>query len=152
MVGRSERGHVADGLAHYMDRLRRMMPLEELVLPEGGKGSPEHQRKVEEQRILDALRAGERLVLLDERGKSFTSEAFALKLGTWRDQGVRDVAFVIGGAFGVTDIVRQRADLILSLSEMTFPHQLVRVLFAEQLYRAFSILKGSPYHHGRGLT
>ena len=106
-----------------------------------------HQARVEEERILGALRPGERVVLLDERGKAFTSRGFAERLGAWRDQGVREVAFIVGGAFGVTDAVRARADLVLSLSSMTFPHQLVRVLFAEQLFRAFSILARSPYHH-----
>ncbi|MBS1583367.1 MAG: 23S rRNA (pseudouridine(1915)-N(3))-methyltransferase RlmH [Bacteroidetes bacterium] len=147
MVGRTERGHVAEGVAHYLDRLRRTMPVEEVVLPEAGRGDAGHQARVEEERILGALRPGERVVLLDERGKAFTSRGFAERLGTWRDQGVREVAFVVGGAFGVTDAVRARADLVLSLSPMTFPHQLVRVLFAEQLFRAFSILARSPYHH-----
>lgn len=147
MVGRTERGHVAEGVAHYLERVRRMATCEEVVLPEAGKGDADHQRRVEEPRILGALRPGERVVLLDERGEALTSVAFARKLGAWRDQGVREVAFVIGGAFGVTDAVRERADLVLALSAMTFPHQLVRVLFAEQLYRAFTILKGTPYHH-----
>jgi 23S rRNA (pseudouridine1915-N3)-methyltransferase len=87
------------------------------------------------------------VVVLDERGTTLTSTGLAERLGKWRDQGVRQVAFVVGGAYGLTDAVRQRADLVLSLSAMTFPHQLVRVLFAEQLYRAFSILRGTPYHH-----
>jgi 23S rRNA (pseudouridine1915-N3)-methyltransferase len=93
------------------------------------------------------LQAGERVVLLDERGKGLTSMQFAGQLGAWRDQGVRQVVFLIGGAYGVTDAIRERADLVLSLSAMTFPHQLVRLLFAEQLYRAFAILGGRPYHH-----
>ena len=76
-----------------------------------------------------------------------TSPQFAEQLGLWRDQGVRQVAFVIGGAYGMNDAVRKRADLVLTLSAMVFPHQLVRVLFAEQLYRATTILQGSPYHH-----
>lgn len=147
MVGRTERGHVGNGLAHYLERVRHAVPVEEVVLPEAGRGTADVQARLEEGRILAALRPGERVVVLDERGKALTSRGFAERLGAWRDQGVRDVAFVIGGAFGVTDAVRARADLLLSLSPMTFPHQLVRVLFAEQLYRAFSILKGTPYHH-----
>jgi 23S rRNA (pseudouridine1915-N3)-methyltransferase len=86
-------------------------------------------------------------VVLDERGAALTSTAFAGKLGAWRDQGVKHVVFIIGGAYGMTDEVRLRADLLLALSAMTFPHQLVRVLFAEQLYRAVGILNESPYHH-----
>jgi 23S rRNA (pseudouridine1915-N3)-methyltransferase len=102
---------------------------------------------VEGERILAALRPGERVVALDERGKLLDSRQFAAQLGTWRDQGSRQVAFVVGGAYGLDPSVRERADLVLSLSPMTFPHQLVRLLFAEQLYRATAILQGSPYHH-----
>ena len=147
LVGKTERGHVAEGMAAYLNRLTRTMPVEELVLPEAGRGEPAYQQRVECERILAALKPGERVVVLDERGRALTSPQFAGQLGKWRDQGVRQVTFVIGGAYGLTDEVRQRADLVLSLSAMTFPHQLVRVLFAEQLYRAFSILQGSPYHH-----
>jgi len=130
-----------------MERVRRTWPLEEVVLPEAGRGDPAHQQRVEGERILAALKPGERVVVLDERGVLVSSQAFAAKLGAWRDTGVRQVAFVVGGAYGLTDEVRSRGDLILALSPMTFPHQLVRVLFAEQLYRATAILQGSPYHH-----
>jgi len=147
LVGRSERGFVADGVAHYVQRLERGLKVELVVLTEAGKGEAAYQRKVESERILAALKPGEKVVILDERGKTLTSPQFAAQLGSWRDQGVRDVVFVIGGAYGMDEEVRERADLVLSLSAMTFPHQLVRVLFAEQLYRAVSILQGSPYHH-----
>lgn len=147
LVGRSERGLVADGVDHYLGRVGRSFAVEQAVLPEAGKGEPAYQQRVESERILAALKPGERVVVLDERGKVLTSPQFAERLGTWRDQGVRQVVFVIGGAYGMTDAVRERADLVLTLSAMTFPHQLVRVLFAEQLYRAASILQGSPYHH-----
>jgi 23S rRNA (pseudouridine1915-N3)-methyltransferase len=147
LVGRSERGLVAEGVEHYLGRLVRELPVEQVVLAVAGKGEPAYQQRVESERILAALKPGEKVVVLDERGKMLTSPQFAERLGTWRDQGVRQVAFVIGGAYGMTDAVRDRADLVLALSAMTFPHQLVRVLFAEQLYRAASILQGSPYHH-----
>ncbi len=147
LVGRSERGLVTDGVELYLARLARTFNVDQVVLPEAGKGDPAYQQRVESERILMALKPGERVVVLDERGKHFTSPQFAERLGSWRDQGVRQVAFVIGGAYGMTDEVRGRADLLLALSAMTFPHQLVRVLFAEQLYRAAAILQGSPYHH-----
>jgi 23S rRNA (pseudouridine1915-N3)-methyltransferase len=147
VVGRNERGFVADGVEHYMKRLQRSAELELVVLPAAGAGEPSYQQRAESERILAALRPGERVVVLDERGKAISSPAFAAQLGAWRDQGVRNTAFVIGGAYGMTDPVRDRADLVLSLSEMVFPHQLVRVLFVEQLYRAFSILQGTGYHH-----
>lgn len=148
LIGRSERGHVADGLSHYVDRIKRMEPIEVVVLPDAGRGEPAWQQRTESERILAALKPGEKVVVLDERGTLLTSPAFAQRLGTWRDQGVRDIVFVIGGAYGMTDAVRERADLVLSLSPMVFPHQLVRVLFAEQMYRGLNILKGTGYHHG----
>ncbi len=147
LVGRTEKGPVADGLEHYLGRVRRSAPVEVVVLPEAGTGGAAQQARLEEPRILGAIKPGERVVVLDERGKGLTSPLFAAQLGAWRDQGVRQVAFVVGGAYGLTDAVRERADLVLSLSPMTFPHQLVRLLFAEQLYRAFTILEGRPYHH-----
>ena len=147
LVGRTERGHVSVGLEHYLERVRRSATVEVVVLPEAGTGGAAQQARLEEPRILGAIQAGERVVLLDERGRGLTSAQFAGQLGAWRDQGVRQVVFIIGGAYGVTDAVRERADLVLSISAMTFPHQLVRLLFAEQLYRAFAILGGRPYHH-----
>lgn len=147
LVGRSERGLVTDGVEHYLGRAGRSFAIEQVVLAEAGKGEPAYQQRVESDRILAALKPGEKVVVLDERGTHLTSPQFAGRLGAWRDQGARRVVFVIGGAYGLTDAVRERADVVLALSAMTFPHQLVRVLFAEQLYRAAAILQGSPYHH-----
>jgi 23S rRNA (pseudouridine1915-N3)-methyltransferase len=146
-VSRTDRGFVQDGVAHYLDRVRRSWEVQEVVVPEEGRGDAAHQQRVEGERLLAALRPGERVVVLDEGGIGLSSQAFAGRLGNWRDQGVRQVAFLVGGAYGHSDAVRSRADLLLSLSPMTFPHQLVRLLFAEQLYRAQAILAGSGYHH-----
>jgi 23S rRNA (pseudouridine1915-N3)-methyltransferase len=147
LVGRTERGYVAEGLQHYLDRIARMAEVEVAVIAETGQGEAAHRQRTEGERILAALRPGERLVALDERGALLTSPALAARLGAMRDQGIRQVAFVVGGAYGLSEAVRGRADLVLSLSPLTFPHQLVRVLFAEQLYRAFTILNRLPYHH-----
>jgi len=108
---------------------------------------PERQRR-EASLLLGAVPAGAYLVALDEAGKTFTSPAFATWLGQRRDDGVRDVAFVIGGADGLDPGVREKAGLVLSLGAMTWPHLLVRGLLAEQLYRAHAILTGHPYHRG----
>ena len=147
MIGRTERGFVADGLDHYIERLKRTEKIEVIVLPEAGHGEAAYQQRVEAERLMGAIKPGEKLVLLDETGKQHSSPAFADRLQQWRDQGVRTCTFAIGGAYGFSEEVKAKADLLLSLSLMTFPHQLVRVLFAEQLYRAYSIMKGSPYHH-----
>lgn len=146
-VGRTDRGFVAEGLDEYLGRLERMAEVETIIVPEERGAAPERQRLEEGQRLLEALKPGERLVVLDERGQGLPSTAFAARLGAWRDAGTRQVAFAVGGAYGHSDAVRARADLVLSLSPMTFPHQLVRLLFAEQLYRAMMILQGRPYHH-----
>jgi 23S rRNA (pseudouridine1915-N3)-methyltransferase len=92
-----------------------------------------------------AVPPGAALVILDERGRAMTSPDFAASLGGWRD-GARDVAMIIGGADGIDPALRDRADLAVSLGAMVWPHMLVRVMLAEQLYRAASILAGSPYH------
>jgi len=93
-----------------------------------------------------AVPAGAVLVVLDERGKLLSSPDFAAQLARWRDAGRQDVAFVIGGADGIDPALRARADFSLSFGAMVWPHMLVRVMLAEQLYRAASILSGSPYH------
>jgi 23S rRNA (pseudouridine1915-N3)-methyltransferase len=85
-------------------------------------------------------------VVLDERGKTLNSRDFAGQIGSWRDDGMAEIVFLIGGADGHDDAVKQRADLLLSLGALTWPHQLVRVLLVEQLYRAQQILAGHPYH------
>ena len=102
-------------------------------------------REAEGELILGKLTAGERLVLLDERGRQLDSKALAASLADWQTDG-RDVCFVIGGPDGVPDACRQRADFTWSLSKLTLPHGLARVLLAEQLYRAHSLQTGHPYH------
>lgn len=93
-----------------------------------------------------AIPSGSLICILDERGKVMTSPAFAEQLGGWRDQGRQDVAFVIGGADGIHPAFRAKADAALSFGKMVWPHMLVRVMLSEQLYRAATILSGSPYH------
>lgn len=103
-------------------------------------------RRREGELILAACPAGARLVALDERGRRLTSADFAARLGGWRDEGVADVAFAIGGADGLDEAVRRRADLTLAFGAMTLPHLLVRGVLLEQIYRAQTILSGHPYH------
>lgn len=126
----------------------------------GGPLGPLGLREVEERKplppaalkaregalLLAALPEGARLVALDERGRSLDSRGFAGLLGRWREEGLRETAFAIGGADGLDEAVRARADLLLSFGAPTWPHLLVRVLLAEQLFRADAILQGHPYH------
>jgi len=97
------------------------------------------------EQILSRIKANEQVVLLDERGKQMTSKTLASSLSDWQADG-RDLCFVIGGPDGVADACRQRADTVWSLSDLTLPHGLARVLFSEQMYRAWSLQNGHPYH------
>ncbi len=128
---------IDEGFAEYAHRL----PLEglELVVVSGRRG------QTNEQRLLDAVRERETLVVMDRCGTPVCSEDLAALMAEWRMRG-RDVAFAVGGVEGLGPGARQRANLVLSLSKLTLPHLLVRVVLAEQLYRAAMILAGHPYH------
>ena len=106
---------------------------------------PERQSR-EGQLLLKAIPKGAFVIALDERGKSLRSEAFADKIRQWQDMGYEQLVFMIGGADGFSQEIRERADLHISLSQMTWPHMMVRAMLAEQLYRASTIISGHPYH------
>ena len=147
-AGRARAGAARALYEEYRERLA--WPLELIEVEEKRALPAEKRRAREAELLLGALprKGGTRpvVVALDERGKSLTSAELAARLGAWRDQGIGDIAFLIGGADGHGEAVTQRADLVLSLGRMTWPHLLVRALLAEQLYRAQSILAGHPYH------
>ncbi len=131
----------------YRDFAKRIRwPLRLLEVEERNPLPPKARKKREGERLIAAVPKDARLVALDGRSKSLDSPAFAALLGRWQDEGLGDLAFVIGGAEGLSAAVLERADLILSFGQMTWPHLLVRVLLAEQLFRAQSILDGHPYH------
>ncbi len=145
-VGRAKADPAAELTDLYAARLRWPFELKEV---EERRALPPAQLKTREgQLILAALPGGARLVALDERGRGLNSRAFAALIGRWRDEGLRDLAFAIGGADGLAAEVLEQAALRLSLGPMTWPHLLVRPLLAEQLYRAQCILEGHPYHRG----
>ncbi len=129
---------------HYARRISPPLVLREVA--ERRALPPGELKKREAKRLLAAVPKGAAVVVLDESGRTLTSAAFAERIGRWRDSGVRDLAFLIGGAGGVDDSVIERADLVLSLGAMTWPHLLVRGMLAEQIYRAQTILSGHPYH------
>ncbi len=143
-VGRAKPGPELDLYQQYVRRLSPALTLKEV---EEKRPLPVPERKAREaELLLAAIPAGAVVVALDERGKSPGSEEFARRLGQWRDGGIGDLAFVIGGADGHGDAVRSRAGLLLSFGAMTWPHMLVRAMLAEQLWRAQAILSGHPYH------
>ncbi len=145
-VGRDRSGLFAPAVDEYLGRLARTLKLEVVELPEARKhaGTPQ-AREEEGATILARLRPGERLVALDERGEQPTSVELARRLARWQERG-QDVALVIGGADGLAPAVLERAQERLSLSRLTLPHRLARLVMLEQLYRAASILAGDPYH------
>ena len=137
--------------ARYFDRFAKAGPaigLEWVGVTEVAESRAQSAilRKQEEGRALAAALQGSALILLDESGKSMGSEAFAARIGDMRDTGARSVVFAIGGADGHDPELRKNAALVLSFGVMTWPHQIVRVMLAEQLYRATTILSGHPYH------
>jgi len=143
-VGRARPGPARQIFELYAGRLSPPLALIEV---EEKRKLPEAQLKEREAELLLAsLPKGALLVLLDEQGTALSSQGFADRLRSWRDQGVADLAFAVGGAAGHGSAARAHADVMLSLGPMTWPHMLVRLLLAEQLYRGFSILAGHPYH------
>lgn len=147
-VGRLRAGPERDLIDDYRNRFDRtgrplaLGPLTEHEVEDRKGGGMEAEAEL----ISRALPAGALLVTLDERGKVLSSPEFAADLARWRDGGRQDVAFVIGGADGIAPALRARADASISFGRMVWPHMLVRVMLAEQLYRAATILAGSPYH------
>ncbi len=151
-VGRLKAGPERELAERYLDRLARTGP--QIGLEFGGvnehaesKARNSAQRSKEEaEKLLGQIAAGAAVIALDERGKNCDSEAFAGHIGRLRDDGRSTAAFVIGGPDGLDAAVRAKADLVVSFGAMTWPHQVVRLLLAEQLYRAVTILSGHPYH------
>lgn len=148
-MGKTDIGWVADGLGMYSSRLSHYVPFAVRELPElkgVGAMSPAQIKAKEGECLLKAVKPADCLVLLDEHGSEYTSLEFASWLQKRLSAG-RDIVFAVGGAYGFAPAVYDRADSKLSLSKMTCSHQLVRTVFAEQLYRAFTILRGEPYHN-----
>lgn len=149
VVGKTTQKWVQAGLDEYFNRLKHYATVEMIVIPEvkAGKTSPEKLKTLECQSILQQLGETDFVVLLDEKGKTYTSKQWAEQLQKWLNAAPKRIVFVVGGAFGFGGEVLQRANAKISLSTQTFTHQMVRVFFVEQLYRAFTILNGEKYHN-----
>jgi 23S rRNA (pseudouridine1915-N3)-methyltransferase len=150
MIGNTSEAFVQDGYEVFMKRLKHYIKVKEVIIPDIKDRKHLNAEQIKEKEavlILEKLTAGNYSVLLDERGKEFSSVEFAGFLQKTMNAGTRELFFIIGGAYGVAESVKQKADLIVSLSRMTFTHQFIRLLFAEQLYRAMTILKNEPYHN-----
>ena len=134
----------------YQKRLDRYLTFETVIIPDvknGNKLPPEQLKIKEGEAILNKLNTTDYLVLLDERGKQYTSVQFSKFMEQQLQMGSRKLIFIIGGAYGFSQAVYERADQQMALSKMTFSHQMIRLFFLEQLFRAMSILKGEPYHN-----
>ena len=143
-VGRDRSGPARDLFEEYCRRCPWPIRLHEV--PPRTTAPPERRRAEEAARLSSAASRNAALVALDENGRNLTSRALAAKIGAWQRQGRSELAFLIGGPDGLDAALIERADLVLALGRMTWPHRLVRVLLAEQLYRAATILAGHPYH------
>lgn len=149
-VGKTDRDWVRQGLDIYVSRLKHYIPFVLNEIPElknVSALSKDQIKQKEGELILKNIRPNDDVILLDEHGKEYSSVQLAKILQDKISYECKDIVFVIGGAYGFSDAVYARANSKLSLSKMTFSHQMVRTIFAEQLYRAFTIMKGEPYHH-----
>lgn len=148
-VGKLQDRYLKEGIDTYRDRISRYVPIELAeVEDEAVTAKADHARvKLKEaEKILKRVSPDSILVALDERGKGFSSEGLAGFIKKSMDSGAKEISFVVGGSLGLGEKVRERSDLVLSLSQMTFTHQMVRIILLEQIYRAFTIIRGEPYH------
>ena len=149
-IGKNHESYVKDGIEDFTRRINRYFNANwQVISPprNAGQLSSTDLRKKEGESILSMLSKDDFLVLLDERGQSLTSEKLAAFIQTRGNESTRDIIFLIGGAFGADPAVAQRANFTWSLSQLTFPHQLVRLILAEQVYRACTIMRNEKYHH-----
>ena len=149
-VGKTGKKFLEEGEQEYIQRLKHYLSFERIELPDikQAKTLTEEQIKVREaDQIKSKIQAGEKVFLLDENGKEYSSEQFSAVLQKQFNQGGQGIVFVIGGPYGFSDEMHELATGKISLSKMTFSHQMVRMFFVEQLYRSMTILKGEPYHH-----
>jgi len=149
-IGDAKARYIKDGMAQYETRLQHYAPLKTEIIKEKKQWKnlpPDQRKKAEGSAILASLQQGDLPVLLDEGGKEMSSRDFSKSLEKWMAAGHKQLVVVVGGAFGFSDEVYSAVKVRLSLSKMTFNHEMVRLFMLEQLYRAFSILRGEPYHN-----
>lgn len=150
LVGATDKKYLTEGITDYHKRLIHYLPFEMRVIADIKNSrnlSADQQMEREGKAILDQVSPGDELVLLDVEGVELSSPGLAAWIEKRMLAGTRQVTIVIGGPYGFSEAVYKRADSKMSLSKLTFPHQLVRLLFIEQLYRSMTIIKGEPYHH-----
>jgi len=150
LTGKTDLEYLKKGIFLYEKRLKHYCNFNRIEIPQLKRVSSlkENQIKIKEgELILKNISDQDVLILLDERGAKISSQDFAQRIENWAVRGIKKVIFTVGGAYGFSEEVYERANGMISLSNMTFSHQMVRLIFVEQLYRAFTIIKGEPYHH-----
>ncbi|RKE00084.1 23S rRNA (pseudouridine(1915)-N(3))-methyltransferase RlmH [Marinifilum flexuosum] len=150
VIGKTDKDFVKKGIDEYQKRLVHYLPFDFKIIPDlkNTKNLSENQQKQKEgELILEKLKPTDTLILLDENGKEFSSVGFSKFMEQKMISGTRNLVFVIGGPYGFSEEVYKKAQGKVSLSKMTFSHQMIRMIFIEQLYRAMTIIKGEPYHH-----
>lgn len=140
-MGKTHDKNIIEAVEQFSDRISHYSPIEWRLLPSG------RDDKEEAESILKAINDKDYVVLLDERGKELSSPEVAQMLEKRLNESTQKLVLIIGGAFGVHDSIKERANMTWALSKLVFPHQLVRLILVEQIYRAFTILKGEKYHH-----
>lgn len=149
-IGKTGKGFLEEGEKEYLKRLKHYIPIEKIEIPDlkNAKNLSQDQIKQKEgELLLNHVESGDQLFLLDEKGRSYSSVQFSQFIQKCMNQGGKHLVFLIGGPYGFSDEVYAKAQGKLSLSAMTFSHQMIRLFFFEQIYRGFTILKGEPYHH-----
>lgn len=149
-VGKTDSKLLEKLVEDYQQRIKHFCKFETVLVPDlkNRKKLDENQQKIEEgKKILEKINTSDLLILLDENGSEFSSAKFAAWMQKQLNSGVKNLVFVIGGPYGFSEEVYQKANGKIALSQMTFSHQMIRLFFTEQVYRAFSILNNLPYHH-----
>jgi 23S rRNA (pseudouridine1915-N3)-methyltransferase len=149
-VGKNNNSIWVDSLEHYSKRINQYTAFSIEYIPvvkTGKKSNPELVKNEEAKKLLLKIKKDDYVILLDEKGKAFSSKTFAETIENMQNMGVRDLVFIIGGAFGFSEKIYLNFDYKVRLSDMTFSHQMIRLFFCEQLYRAYTIINNHPYHN-----
>lgn len=149
-IGRTRSSAMAEGINMYLQRVNHYLSVELKELPDvkATKALTQtRQKELEGQMLIDFISPGDAMILLDEHGREYTSRQFSDAISRRMSSGLKRLVFVVGGPYGFSTSVYERADGKMSLSQMTFPHEMARLLIMEQIYRAMTILRGEPYHH-----